>query len=254
MRRYFPHILGVVSLGALWSTLTQVLSLETRCYGLTPAFDRLVPESLPSNPFATRPESPTEACLRNPFLSPGYLTSSPSSRWNPFAVDCTTPSLHPLVLARTQEDMEWLQGRTVLIWGNSVDRLRVLDLCDIVNGTYTIYPHDSPLSPPRTEPGYPTNWTISMGIRPRTCYVEAYDFMIVSGFNLGHDETGVWRETWRAFDPPELWIDRWEMGFVPFVRNLGRTRIDIVAVGHFEWDIQVCRSLPYPSTNLVADR
>lgn len=70
--------------------------------------------------------------------------------------------------------------------------------------------------------------------------------MIVQGFHFGFDESGLWRKSWRGFDPPDLFEDRWELGMVPFVKNLGRERVDVVYIGHFEWDIQV-RSLSLPT-------
>jgi hypothetical protein len=238
MRRSFPYALGTVSLGALCS-LTYVLPL-----GLLPRSLTHILRFYPNLPFILSHDTPATACQRNPYLSPGYLTSShldaSLNLWNPFAPSCSTPSLYPLLLSRDLSPRNsWLRGRTIVVWGNSVDRLRVLDFCEIVNGTYTIYPHTHPLSPPPTEPSYPTNWTVGIGIRSRSCWIAEMDFMIVQGFHFGFDETGLWRKSWRGFDPPELFEDRWERGMVPFVRNLGRNEVDIVYVGHFEWDIQV---------------
>lgn len=155
------------------------------------------------------------------------------------------------------------------MFGNSVDRYRVEDFCEIIGGEYTIILWDDPLAPPNVELDFPVDLIHGTGRRPRTCYVKEYDFMMVSMFQYvraflpflaaegadlfrsfqGLDGVDFWRENWKGFDPPGLFENRLNQLLVPFLELLDRPgglTPDLVEIAAFEWDVAVRPLILFP--------
>lgn len=143
--------------------------------------DQNVPERnqwLPYDPSCTPPE--LMASLRRTTLASGSESNEPlalpTSRLTPHS----DPSL----------PLHWLQGRTVLLFGDHVERQHNRDFCNLSGGVFTTIALDHPLSPPRFENGIdekvaPGNQTNFDDSRPSVCYIEKYDFMVVTVFHYG---------------------------------------------------------------------
>lgn len=192
--------------------------------------------------------TPSSRCRRNPFSSPGYLTSSNSTltenRWHPYAEGCSTPSLVAPVLAR--DPFPWLHNRTVVIFGSSVDRNHVNFFCKFAGGRLVTVMPESPLSPRPLEAGWlPEGASVGPASQPRYCRIEEYSFTIVFVFHYGILQD--WSDyklasPVRHFTPPSLAEDRLSSLLLPFLDHLQSANfagpIDLLEASSIEWDLE----------------
>ncbi len=140
----------------------------------------------------------------DPFLEPGYLSvdhfNTKGNFWTPFGPHCTrSPQFLQDVLDR--KPLPWLQGRTVLLVGDAVERNNLQFFCELVNSTDIMTTPlrnlDSVLRTGNTikEPGDLT--------RPNICRVEEYDFEIISFFHYGMHDKDIWTDK-KIYTPPGL--------------------------------------------------
>jgi hypothetical protein len=149
---------------------------------------------------------PTRSC--DPYLEPGFLTTNPydiaGTFWTPYDETCPrAPSF--LQDVRDRKPLPWLDGRTLLLIGDSIERNNVRYFCELVGSNDL-----------RTTPMRNLSATLREGntvaepadiTRPRVCRVEEYDFEIVSFFHYGMQDEDIWSDT-RIFTPPALMEER----------------------------------------------
>ncbi|ORY69441.1 hypothetical protein BCR35DRAFT_334277 [Leucosporidium creatinivorum] len=196
--------------------------------------------------------STTQRCQQNPFRSPGYLNTSLSSnetdyehnRWIPFASNCSTPSLLPLV--RGREPLPWLQNRAIVLFGSSVDRWHLVYFCELAHGTVEIIQPSHPLSPLQLPPDFlQPGERIVPGAQPHICRVEEYNLMLVFVFHYGLEEEDHWRKVKigrpeeRHWTPPGSFEARLSHLLLPLLSNLNISisSIDLIEVSSYEWDL-----------------
>jgi hypothetical protein len=118
------------------------------------------------------------------------------NRWVPYDMTCVPPSLFASLRGTSRSTdsagdlpLTWLHGRTVLLFGDHVERQHLFDFCVFAAGKFTVINRHHPLSPPPFENGIDEKLVKTVndfdGGRPATCYIEEYDFMLVSAFHYG---------------------------------------------------------------------
>jgi hypothetical protein len=124
-----------------------------------------------------------DAC--DPYLQPGTLNLNMADihdvYWTSFNPQCRrAPHFMADVLER--KPLPWLQGRTVLLVGDSVDRSNLVNFCQLVNSSDVrmTMNHDlsDTIAPERSEANFS---------KTRICRVEEYDFEIINYFFWGMD-------------------------------------------------------------------
>jgi hypothetical protein len=142
---------------------------------------------------------PTTDNCGDPFLQPGYLTSNvediTQNFWTPFNKECPKPPQFLLDVI-DRKPLPWLQGKTLLMVGDSVDRNNLRFFCELANSSNTRvttmtnfteeYLGDTVLEPWNHDPRDLT--------RPRICRIDEYDFEIVMFFHYGLQDEEIWAE------------------------------------------------------------
>lgn len=172
------------------------------------------------------------------------------------------------------EFLPWLVNATVLIQGDSIERLHINDFCDFVGGTLTnIDPHH-PASPPTYHKPMPTeldadgqetaaslaakearralesSWETEKQAswpytRPWVCDIPRYGATIVSVFAWGMEDYESLYQAEDFFHGPSTWIDRFRHITLPLLDKLAvhldRPQIrspDLIEVGSGFWDLR----------------
>ncbi|KAM0791362.1 hypothetical protein ACM66B_005827 [Microbotryomycetes sp. NB124-2] len=209
----------------------------------------------------------------NPFAELGRLRvdqSTPdNNKWIPYDPTCETlplmarlrqvtkpkadqPLALPLPKRRQTRDptkmaMPWLHGKTVLLYGDQVERQHNRDFCHFAGGKFASINPSHPLSPPRFVNGIDekvirsNQSTAFEGSRPAVCYIEQYDFMVVSAFHYGlANRVEFERGPLLAddhFHPPLALEDRLDHIVAPLLRSLGRSP-DLIEFSSGFWDLR----------------
>jgi hypothetical protein len=143
--------------------------------------------------------TPTGDNCGDPFLQPGILTSNAWDRsqnfWKPFNKECP-PYRQYLQDVIDRDPLPFLQNKTLLMIGDSVDRNNLRFFCELVGSWDTrvttmanlseVFMGDTALHPWNTDPKDLT--------RPRICRVEEYDFEIINFFHYGLQDEETWTE------------------------------------------------------------
>lgn len=159
-----------------------------------------------------------DKCI-DPYLEPGYLSFSTQSTnrnyWTPFNAECP-PAPRYIQDVLDRRSLSWLQHKTVLIIGDSVDRNNVNFFCSLANSTNVRVTSmtnfnetvmgDTDLDPTNRDPG-----DLS---KPRICRIDEYDFEIINFFHFGLFETELWEEK-RVYTPPGVMEQR-----IPMLKKL----------------------------------
>ncbi|BGO91602.1 hypothetical protein NBRC10512_008049 [Rhodotorula toruloides] len=212
----------------------------------------------------------------NPYAEFGRISSDSSTpegnRWLPYDASCVPPPLlatlrstlkkkptvedsletleFPLPKRRTKakrKSLSWLQGKTVLLFGDHVERNHNKDFCRFAGGKWASIDRDHPLSPPpfvngidEKLPGAQQN--SSSATRPSVCYLEEYDFMVVSVFHFGlanrvefEHESLLYNP---HFYPPVAVDDRLTHIVLPLLDSLNRTKPDMIEFSSGFWDLR----------------
>ena len=118
----------------------------------------------------------------DPYLHSGTLATrdGPDSVihfWDPFDPSLSRPP-HLLQTVRERQPLSWLQNRTILVIGDSVDRYATQFFCELVNSQF--WYSDMTDLDIEVQHDY---W--SPKSNPTICRVDYYDFEIVSFFHFG---------------------------------------------------------------------
>ncbi|KAI5480771.1 hypothetical protein MNV49_007177 [Pseudohyphozyma bogoriensis] len=188
-----------------------------------------------------------------------------NNKWVPYTPTCVPPALMaalrvtapskppPLKLPTPHRSpspdlplASWLHGKTVLLFGDHIERLHNKDFCEFAGGAFTSIGRDHPLSPAPflngiDEKHNPGNTSTSEEARPAVCYVEQYDFMIVNVFHYGlanrveFEHESLLKD--EAFYPPVAVQDRLSAIVHPLLASLKRTP-DLVEFSSGFWDLR----------------
>ncbi|GAA6038793.1 hypothetical protein JCM8097_002893 [Rhodosporidiobolus ruineniae] len=203
---------------------------------------------------ATRPRTQltfrlSSDCSR-PYSLPGVLRVSldPSTRhlnaWEPSLSPCRpTDFLTPLFSAGPRSpSLEFLQNKTVVLFGDSVDRGFVQHLCVWAREREETVDEESPLKPPYPEgreyppDGYRTHlsrlpagesdlfWPAVPFGQPHICHLRKYNFRVVSVFQFGVDDEDEWLTKMNHFYPPGGLEDRFDQILLPLLENIAHER------------------------------
>ncbi|GAA5996508.1 uncharacterized protein JCM10292_003016 [Rhodotorula paludigena] len=195
-----------------------------------------------------------------------------NNRWLPYDPSCVPPALmatlraarnvsaasgepehltFPLPLERPPHmpgaPLSWMHGKTVLLFGDHVERNHNKDFCRFVGGKWATIGRDHALSPPRFVNGIDEKLVGSNkenydGTRPAVCYLEDYDFMVVSVFHFGlanrveFEHESLLHDP--AFYPPVAVDDRLTHIVLPLLDSLNRTRPDLIEFSTGFWDLR----------------
>lgn len=136
----------------------------------------------------------------NPYALSGRMLTNlqdvDGNMWVPHDMTCVAPSLFASLrkTVRTEDPqadlpLTWLHGKTVLLFGDHVERQHLVDFCVFAQGKFTSIGPKNPISPPPFENGFDEKLVKGVntfeGSRPATCYIKEYDFMLVSVFHYG---------------------------------------------------------------------
>ncbi|GAA6060106.1 hypothetical protein JCM10212_003514 [Sporobolomyces blumeae] len=239
--------------------------------------------------FAQNPD----AC-ENPYAELGRiqvdLKTPENNRWRPYDPACRPPALmatlrkvikfskadpEPLTFplpprkpTNPSMPLSWLQGKTVLLFGDHVERNHNKDFCRFAGGKFATIGRDHPLSPPRFVNGIDeklpgANQENYDGSRPAVCYIAEYDFTVVSVFHFGLANRVEFEHESLLYDPhfypPVAVEDRLTHIVLPILDSLNRTRPDLIEFSSGFWDLRHFTALDElagidPWTELTADR
>ncbi|KAL7418625.1 hypothetical protein Q5752_007083 [Cryptotrichosporon argae] len=200
----------------------------------------------------------------NPYAQPGYLHVSPAephaNRWTTFGSGCPTPALMRAFMAHARpanatasaeaaerllqielgEDVEFAQNRTVVVFGDSIQRFSTSQFCDLAGGEFRpVSPRHPWLSGEDGDWRVPEDPTANKHFT-HYCYVPAMDLLILQVFFFGLDEDEYWIARERD-NPPYTFEDRADALARPILDAVGRTRghgavPDLVVFGSAMWD------------------
>ncbi|GAA5863720.1 hypothetical protein JCM8547_003700 [Rhodosporidiobolus lusitaniae] len=207
-----------------------------------------------------------EAC--NPYAQPGVLnvdTAVPSlNAWQPlFAPPSCQPVDYMSALQSFQRnqatsnetvDIEFLRGRTVAIFGDSVDREHNDHFCGLIGGRFETIESSNELHPPYPPgqelppEGYKSvisgerEWPNFSSSRPHVCHIEKLNFRILNVFHYGFEDATPALLNHGHYYPPSSVEDRFDQVLVPLMRGLaqkyGSSPIpDILSVSPGFWGI-----------------
>lgn len=239
-----------------------------------------------------------------------------NNRWKPYDSACAPPPLLATLrqALRTRSDgsqepslltfplpprrpvssklpLPWLHGKTVLLFGDHVERNHNKDFCRFAGGQFATIGRDHPLSPPRFVNGIDEKLAGSDrenfdASRPSVCYLPEYDFTLVSIFHFGlANRVEIERET--LLDDPNFYPpgtcysvcsipetgstelihlectvaleDRLTHIVLPILDTLNRTQPDLIEFSTGFWDLRHFTVLDElagvePYTELSAER
>ena len=140
----------------------------------------------------------------DPFLEPGHLSvdhfNTKGNFWTPYSRLCPR-SPHFLQDVLDRKPLPWLQGRTVLLVGDAVERNNLQFFCELVNST------DVMTAPLRNiDSVLRAGNTIKEAsdiTRPKICRVDEYDLEIISFFHYGMQDKDIWNDK-EIYTPPGL--------------------------------------------------
>ncbi|GAA6027093.1 hypothetical protein JCM8097_006106 [Rhodosporidiobolus ruineniae] len=205
----------------------------------------------PRNMINVKKEPVSRQC--NPYDQYGVLnvnTSVPSENmWQPIAApdDCQPVDFLSLLYraqsgdASVLSDLEFARNRTVVIFGDSVDRDHVEHFCQFVNGFHEMIGDDHELSPPYPEgqevppEGYQNyftgerKWPNYHQSRPFVCHVHSLDFRVLNVFHYGFRGETDFIVHHPHFYPPASVEDRFDQIVVPLMSALS-TKYGVSAV------------------------
>lgn len=175
------------------------------------------------------------------------------------------PARHPV--RNDSLPLPWLHGKTVLLYGDHLERLHNKDFCRFAGGKFASIGADHPLSPPRFVNGIDerlpgANHTFDNS-RPSVCYVEQYDFMVVSVFHFGLANRVEFEQESLYFDehfyPPVAVNDRLSHIVLPLLSALHRPKLDLIEFSSGFWDLRHFTALDEqanldPFSDLTSDR
>jgi len=210
----------------------------------------------------------------NPFAKPGVLSVNTLDRkgnfWQPFDPRCPKSTLMESLI--NKEDLPWLENRTVVLLGSSVDRNHIHHFCWALNADLQLIQSDDPRDAPPFKNGYdeflkpPNVGTPSSDFmnHPWVCHLPQWNFMLYNVFAYGVMEPSDWDEEWFKkephYYPPFATPLRVEHLVKPLQKNLNRTSLDILSFSASLWDSMFLQrtqnltlNLPFETTSFTYD-
>ncbi|KAL7419370.1 hypothetical protein Q5752_006208 [Cryptotrichosporon argae] len=208
--------------------------------------------------------APASSPRCNPYAQPGYLHVPPPGhphehRWTTFGAGCPTPALLRALLAHTRperhpwkrgeralEDVEFVRGRTVAVFGDSLQRNSVRQFCTHNEGIFSQVNASHPLmtgAGPWVAPELDIRLTKGTQAHfTHYCYVPQFDFAVVFFFFFGLDQDEYWINQERgnppyAFEDRVVEIARPVLGALERARGRGATP-DLAMFASAMWDLQ----------------
>ncbi|GAA5931754.1 hypothetical protein JCM3775_000034 [Rhodotorula graminis] len=184
---------------------------------------------------------------------PAYMAALRASRNVNATVDDEPEELElPLRGRRASRNpaapLAWMHGKTVLLFGDHVERNHNKDFCRFAGGKFATIGRDHPLSPPRFVNGIDEKFLPGAnqenfdGTRPSVCYFEDLDFMVVTVFHFGlanrveFEHESLLQDP--HFYPPVAVDDRLSHIVMPLLDSLKRTKPDLIEVSSGFWDLR----------------
>lgn len=149
----------------------------------------------------------------DPYLRPGFLlkngTDSLTHFWVPFDPTVSPPP-HLLRSVIERKPLPWLNGKTLLLVGDSVDRYAVEHFCDLVSGEFLRTDLTTLVSEINRE------GQLSHNTNPVICRVQDYNFEVISFSHYGmYDEADDYWSFKYFYTGPGLMENR-----IPLLRSL----------------------------------
>ncbi|GAA5821019.1 hypothetical protein JCM11251_001923 [Rhodosporidiobolus azoricus] len=196
----------------------------------------------------SRKQRTDERC--DAYALPGVLRISldPSERhlnaWEPSLSTCRPVDYLSMMLERgpRRKELDFLRNRTVVLFGDSVDRGFTEHLCRWANEREELIDEEHPLSPPlpagreyppegyrslhsRFPPGQPDRFWPGVPFgRPHICHIRKYNFRVVQVFQFGVDEEDEWLTQQNHFVPPGGFEERFDQILLPLLDNIAQER------------------------------
>ena len=108
-------------------------------------------------------------------------------------------------LGPSEPPVEALKDKTVLLLGDSLERMLLRDLCNKLRGNFTVHPSDSY--------AIPTTQRRPSGGLPRSCRIAGpsgqQGLTIISYFFYGYDEEDMWQDKLATWSYPPRYSGRW---------------------------------------------
>ncbi|CAD6565265.1 MAG: hypothetical protein CYPHOPRED_005355 [Cyphobasidiales sp. Tagirdzhanova-0007] len=181
-------------------------------------------------------QSTSTSC--NPYIVSGNFHadySEPSNNyWEPIdAATCRAPQYVKQLRAGDYKGMEWMQNRTVVLLGDSIERDHVNLFCSIlgkeaetIKGKHPLAVaagiSDSMESNERKKKDRASRIAfkgMQESTLPKLCYVKELNFMLVNMYHFGLDEQGYWQALDQFHGPGSI-EERFETQFGPFISKL----------------------------------
>ncbi|BGP14017.1 hypothetical protein JCM10213v2_001955 [Rhodosporidiobolus nylandii] len=201
----------------------------------------------------------------NPYDQYGVLnvnTSVPSENmWQPIAApeDCQPVDFVSLLRSAQVDgavvpDLDFVRNRTIVIFGDSVDRDHNEHFCEFVAGRYEMIGNEHELSPPYPEgqdlppEGYRNyftgerKWPNYQQSRPFVCHLDKLNFRVLNVFHYGFRGETEFIVGHPHFYPPATVEDRFDHIVVPLVASLSAkygtsTVPDILSIAPGFWGL-----------------
>ncbi|GAA5931542.1 uncharacterized protein JCM15063_001497 [Sporobolomyces koalae] len=182
----------------------------------------------------------------NPYEQLGILnvnTSEPSGNaWQPLGagpdcqpVDYMSELRQVIVEGKTSPVIDFVRNRTIVLFGDSVDRDHNDHFCGFLSGRHEMISSDHPLSPPQPEgeelppEGYKNaftgrrEWPDNLQSRPWVCHIDSLGLRILNVFHYGfqsRDFDNGYIATHAHFYPPATVEERFDQIVMPIVKGL----------------------------------
>jgi hypothetical protein len=128
------------------------------------------------------------------------VTDHNGTFWNPFTPSCQRAP-HFLQDIIDRRPLPWLQGKTLLLVGDSVDRNNGRFFCEWANSTNVRITSFTNLSASANEEGLEEHYRVLT--QPRVCRIDDYDFEIITFFHYGVEESDIWNDH-HTYIPPGI--------------------------------------------------
>lgn len=156
-----------------------------------------------------RPSVATSDDDCDPFNEPGYFDVNKkldeTTRYVSLNPHCQTRANHIWTRLKNKEDMPEVRNKTVVLFGDSVDRELVIYMCRAAGGVVnSTMQDDHAVFWNRTDKGPPNSF-------PRMCTVPFHNLTMLNYFMYGLDTDGFWDDERAAFWGPYAWRERLEM-------------------------------------------
>ncbi|GAA5978089.1 hypothetical protein JCM10908_004225 [Rhodotorula pacifica] len=138
-------------------------------------------------------------------------------------------------LSRTADArLDHLRGRSIVVYGDSIDRDHVEDVCGFVGGRHELIHDQHPLSPPYPPdeevppPGYKNpitgerTWLQNGQSRPWICHIPQLDTRIINVFHFGFQDLSDFLLNSPHYYPPAGIEDRFDSIVVPLVAAVAK--------------------------------